>query len=175
MADDKRPALGAAIRAGILTASDKGSRGEREDESGRVIRELLGRIGADVIAYEVVPDELELIKGRLVAFCEEFRCDLVVTTGGTGFSPRDVTPEATLAVIHRLVPGIPEAMRARSLEKTPHAMLSRAVAGIRGKTLIVNLPGSPRGVRENLGVILPALPHGIDILRGDVGECATNP
>ncbi len=175
MGEKQRSPRPAAIRAGILTASDRGSRGEREDESGKVIRELLGRIGAEVVAYEIVPDELEIIKGRLIAFGEEFRCDLVVTTGGTGFSPRDVTPEATLAVIHRQVPGIPEAMRAESLKKTPHAMLSRAVAGIRGKTLIVNLPGSPRGVRENLEVILPALPHGIDILRGDAGECATNP
>lgn len=121
---------------------------------------------------ELVPDEEEAIAARLEHYCDELGVDLVLTTGGTGLSPRDVTPEATRRIIQRDAPGFAEAMRAASLAKTPHAMLSRAVSGMRGSTLIVNLPGSPRGARENLEVILPALPHGLDKLRGDGGECA---
>ncbi|KYH33386.1 MogA/MoaB family molybdenum cofactor biosynthesis protein [Neomoorella mulderi] len=158
------------IRVAILTASDKGARGEREDKSAAVIREMVADLG-EVVAYEVVPDERRLLAAKLREFCDVVGADLVLTTGGTGFSPRDVTSEATRDVIEKEVPGLPEAMRAASLKLTPQAMLSRAVAGIRGKTLIVNLPGSPKGVRENLAAILPALPHGLAILKGEAGEC----
>ncbi|MDN5326169.1 MAG: molybdopterin adenylyltransferase [Moorella sp. (in: firmicutes)] len=158
------------IRVAVLTASDKGSRGEREDKSAEVIREMVAALG-EVVAYAVVPDERRLLAAKLREFCDEVGADLVLTTGGTGFSPRDVTPEATRDVIEREVPGLPEAMRAAGLKSTPQAMLSRAIAGIRGKSLIVNLPGSPKGVRENLAAILPALPHGLAILKGEAGEC----
>lgn len=160
------------IRVAILTASDKGARGEREDKSAEVIRELVERIGGQVVAYAVVPDEREVIAAKLREFCDEVGADLILTTGGTGFGPRDVTPEATKEVIEREVPGLPEAMRWAGLKATPQAMLSRAVAGIRGKSLIINLPGSPRGVRENLEAVLPALPHGLEVLKGKVSECA---
>lgn len=156
---------------GILTISDKGSRGEREDESGKVIRELLGALDANVVKYDIVPDEGELISARLVEWADKEGIDLILTTGGTGLSSRDVTPEATLAVLERMAPGFAEAMRAESLKKTTMAMLSRAVAGIRGGSLIINLPGSPRAVRECLEVILPAVPHAIEVLRGEVVEC----
>jgi molybdopterin adenylyltransferase len=159
------------IKVGIITASDKGARGEREDLSGKLIREMVSGIGGTVEAWEIIPDETERISRRLIHLADNLRLDLILTTGGTGFSPRDVTPEATLAVIERQVPGIPEVMRRESLKKTPRAMLSRAVAGIRGQTLIVNLPGSPKAVGECLEAILPALPHGIEILRGEAHEC----
>lgn len=158
------------FRIAILTASDKRSRGEREDKSAAVIREMVAGLG-EVVAYAVVPDERQILAAKLREFCDTVGVDLILTTGGTGFSPRDVTPEATRDVIEREVPGLPEAMRAAGLKVTPHAMLSRAVAGLRGKTLIVNLPGSPKGVRENLSVILPALPHGLAILKGEASEC----
>ena len=161
--------------AGIITVSDRGSRGEREDLSGKVLEEMLEAQGFAVVERELVPDELDEVADALVRFADQLRVDLVLTTGGTGLSPRDVTPEATLRVIEKEVPGMAEAMRAASLPKTPHAMLSRAVCGIRGGTLIVNLPGSPRGARENLEVILPALPHGLSKLRGDTSECANPP
>ena len=160
------------IKAGILTASDKGSKGLRTDESGKVIEVLIGSIGGVVTDYVMVPDERDVIAYHLKRMSDEAGVNLILTTGGTGFSPRDITPEATLDVVERLVPGIPEAMRLKSLEVTPKAMLSRAVAGIRGKTLIVNLPGSPKGVRECLEVILPVLPHAIEILTGQGSECA---
>ena len=159
---------------GILTISDKGSRGEREDESGKAICELLAALDARLVKYDIVPDEQEVISGRLVEWADKEGIDLIITTGGTGLSPRDVTPEATLVVLDRMAPGFAEAMRAESLKKTPTAMLSRAVAGIRGGSLIINLPGSPRAVRECLEVILPALPHAIEVLRGEAGECASN-
>jgi molybdopterin adenylyltransferase len=157
-------------KVGILTSSDKGARGEREDLSGQVIREMVQDIGAEVVEYEIVPDEFEILREALLRFADIDRLDLVVTTGGTGLAKRDVTPEATLAVIERQVPGMAEAMRAASLEKTPFAMLSRAVAGTRGDTLIVNLPGSPQGVRECLEVLLPVIPHALAILQGKTGE-----
>jgi len=158
-------------RAGILTASDKGARGEREDKSAGAIREILAGIDVEVESYRLVPDDPEQIKETLIEMCDVEKLDLVLTTGGTGLSPRDNTPEATRAVIQREVPGIPEAMRRESLKKTPRAMLSRSVAGVRHGTLIINLPGSPRAVRECLEVILPALPHGLEILTGRAGEC----
>ena len=159
--------------AGILTISDKGSRGERQDKSGEAIREILSSIDVRIVNYDVIPDEKELIVEKLVRWADEDNLDVVVTTGGTGLTPRDVTPEATLAVVDRIVPGFAEAMRAESLKKTPHAMLSRAVVGARGKCLIVNLPGSPKAVRECLEVILPALPHAVETLKGQAGECGT--
>ncbi len=132
---------------------------------------MLSSLNAEIIATEIIPDEKEIISEKLIHYADQLCCDLVLTSGGTGFSPRDVTPEATLEVIDRQAPGIPEAMRTKSLAKTPMAMISRAVAGIRGETLIINLPGSPKAVKENLGVILPVLPHSIEILRGEGGEC----
>lgn len=156
---------------GILTLSDKGARGEREDESGRVIREMIASLG-EVVRYQVIPDEVELIVRTLVEWVDKDAVDLILTTGGTGLTPRDVTPEATARVIEREVPGMAEAMRAESLRKTPHAMLSRAMAGVRRCSLIINLPGSPRGVRENLEVVLPALGHALAKLKGDPSECA---
>lgn len=158
---------------GILTISDKGSRGEREDESGAAIREMLEGISAEVTQYEVIPDEKGEISGKLIEWADGERVDLIFTTGGTGLAPRDVTPEATLAVIDRLAPGFAEAMRAESIRITPKGMLSRGVAGTLGKTLIINLPGSPKAVRECLEAILAALPHGIEMLTGKGSECAT--
>jgi molybdopterin adenylyltransferase len=160
------------IRVAVLTASDKGAAGQRNDESGRVLREMIEASGAAVVDYVVVPDDRLTISNQLIRMTEAVGADLILTTGGTGFSPRDITPEATLDVIERQVPGIPEAMRSKSLAITDRAMLSRAVAGIRNKTLIVNLPGSPKAVRECLEVILPILPHAIQILKGQTGECA---
>ncbi|MFZ5354337.1 MAG: MogA/MoaB family molybdenum cofactor biosynthesis protein [Bacillota bacterium] len=157
---------------GIITVSDKGSRGERTDLSGPAIEEMIGTIGGRVERYVIVPDEKEEIKTAIVEMSDALGLNLILTTGGTGFAERDVTPEATMEVIEKHVPGIPEAMRAKSLLITPKAMLSRAQAGIRKKSLIVNLPGSPKGVRENLEVILPALGHGIEILTGKAFECA---
>ncbi len=155
------------IRVGILTVSDRASRGEYQDLSGPEVRKIVQeKLGAEVVVEEIVPDEKEAIEEVLKRWADELDLELILTTGGTGFTPRDVTPEATKAVIEKEAPGLAEAMRAASLQKTPHAMLSRAVAGIRGRTLIVNLPGSPKAARENLEVILPALPHGLDLLRG---------
>lgn len=159
-------------KVAILTVSDRGSAGLREDVSGPLIKEIIKELPGEVIHYEIVPDEEERIIEALKRSTDVLMADLVLTTGGTGVSPRDVTPEATLAVIEKEVPGFSEAMRAESLKKTPHAMISRAVCGIRGKSLIVNLPGSPKGVRENLDVILPALPHALSKIKGDPSECA---
>jgi len=161
------------LTVGVLTISDKGARGDRQDKSRAVIREILPSIAARIVNYDVIPDEKEPIVARLVKWADEDDLDIIITTGGTGLTPRDVTPEATLAVVDRIVPGFAEAMRAESLKKTPHAMLSRAVAGTRGKCLIINLPGSPKAVRECLEVILPALPHAVETLKGQSDECGT--
>jgi molybdopterin adenylyltransferase len=158
---------------GILTISDKGSRGERQDKSGEVIREILSSMNVRIANYDIVPDEKELIVEKLIKWADEDNLDVVITTGGTGLTPRDITPEATLAVVDKIVPGFAEAMRAESLKKTPMAMLSRAVAGTRGQCLIINLPGSTKAVRECLEVILPALPHAVETLKGQAGECGT--
>jgi len=158
------------MKIGILTVSDKGARGERADRSGPAIREIIEAAGGQVVRTAIVPDEEEDIRKALLAWSDE-GLDLVLTTGGTGFSPRDRTPEATKAVIERETPGLPEAMRRAGAERTPTAILSRAAAGIRGSTLIINLPGSERAVRESLAAILPALSHGIEILRGSAAEC----
>lgn len=154
------------IKTAVLTISDRSARGERVDESGRVLAEALDPERYVVESRRILPDEKEQISEALLELCRQ-GFELILTTGGTGFAPRDVTPEATRAVIEREAPGLAEAMRAASLRVTPHAMLSRTVAGIRGRCLIVNLPGSPKAVRENLEVILPALPHGVELLRGE--------
>jgi molybdopterin adenylyltransferase len=156
---------------GILTISDKGSRGERQDKSGEAIRQIISGMDVRIVNYDIIPDEKELIAKKLVQWADEDKVDVIITTGGTGLTPRDVTPEATLSVVDRIAPGFAEAMRAESLKKTPMAMLSRAVVGTRGKCLIVNLPGSPKAVRECLEVILPALPHALETLKGQAGEC----
>jgi molybdenum cofactor synthesis domain-containing protein len=161
------------ITAGVITLSDKGSRGERVDLSGPEVTRMLKEIGIETTCYEVVPDEADVIEKKLIELVDDRRLDLVVTTGGTGVSPRDVTPDATLKVIDREIPGMAEAMRRESMLKTPHAMISRAVAGIRKTTLIINLPGSPKGVRENLAVILPALKHAIEKIKGDPADCGS--
>ena len=156
----------------IVTVSDRGSRGERADASGKALSDCLTSEGYEVRFQTIVPDEIPEISRTLCHYADEENVALIVTTGGTGVSPRDVTPEATLAVIDRAVPGMAEAMRAASLLKTPHAMISRAVVGIRRCTLIVNLPGSPKGVMENLSALLPALPHALEKIQGDPSECA---
>lgn len=158
------------ITVAVLTLSDKGSKSEREDSSGPLIQDMLKSINAEVKFYDILPDEKELIKKKLIEYSE--KVDLVLTTGGTGLSPRDVTPEATLDIIDKQVPGIAEAMRSEGLKKTSRAMLSRAVAGVRGASLIINLPGSPKAVKENLHVILEVIPHAIEKIKGDPSECA---
>jgi len=159
------------LRVGVITASDKGSRGEREDVSGAVLRELVKQIGGEVVEYALLPDDRLLIAQTMRIWADENRVDLLLTTGGTGFSQRDVTPEATLDVAERLVPGIAEVMRAESLKVTARAMLSRATSAIRGHTLIINMPGSAKAVRECWAAIAPALPHGLEILKGEASEC----
>lgn len=160
------------IETAVITISDKGSQGKRIDKTGPEIENTLDRSKYNIAYYSIIPDEVEKIEKELCYACDDLKVNLVLTNGGTGFSPRDVTPEATLKVIEKDVPGIAEAMRMKSMEITPKAMLSRAVCGIRKSTLIVNLPGSPKGAVENLRFILPALPHGIDILMGWDSECA---
>ena len=159
-------------RAAIITASDSGYRGEREDLSGPAIKEIFEREGYEVISMDILPDDQVMLAGKLQEIADSEKAELILTTGGTGFSERDVIPEATEEVIERKVPGIPEAIRAYSMTITKRAMLSRATAGIRGKTLIVNLPGSPKAVRESLEYIIDALAHGLEILSGEARDCA---
>ncbi|MGI6205925.1 MAG: MogA/MoaB family molybdenum cofactor biosynthesis protein [Anaerovoracaceae bacterium] len=161
-------------KVGIITSSDKGSRGEREDKGGPKIKEIVGQFSDDyeVADYVMLPDERDQLSAAMIKMADEEGIDLIITTGGTGFSKRDVTPEATMDVVERRTPGISEAMRSISLEITMRAMLSRAESGIRGDTLIVNLPGSPKAIEEVLGPILPSLKHGLDILQGKDAECA---
>ncbi|SPF47978.1 Molybdopterin adenylyltransferase [Candidatus Desulfosporosinus infrequens] len=160
------------LRVGVITASDKGSCGEREDLSGPTLAKLVQEIGGEVVEYVVLPDDKTLLAEKMRQWADELGLDLILTTGGTGFSLRDVTPEATLLVADRLVPGIAEVMRMESLKVTPKAMLSRAVAVLRKQTLIINMPGSPKAVRECFAAIAPAIPHGIQILKGEASECA---
>ncbi len=160
------------MRAAIITASDSGYEGKREDLSGPVIREILEANGYEVVYAVLLPDDREMLAKEMAEIADKGMAELIVTTGGTGFSPRDCMPEATADISERAVPGIPEAMRAYSMTITPRAMLSRAAAGIRKTTLIVNLPGSPKAVRESLEYIVPALKHGLEILTGEAGNCA---
>ena len=160
------------FQAAVLTVSDRSFRGERPDEGGPLVASLLEGAGFSVVKSAVVPDEQGQIEDALREISDSGEIQLLVTTGGTGFSPRDVTPEATLAVCQRMAPGIPEAMRYASMRVTSRAMLSRAQAGIRGRTLIVNLPGSPKAARENLEAVLPALSHGLEMLSGRPADCA---
>ncbi len=162
------------IRFGILTLSDRTARGEREDSSGPALADLVRAEGWSVVEQMILPDEESAIRAALISWADSKRFDIILTTGGTGFAPRDVTPEATRAVIQREAPGLAEAMRAESLRKTAHAMLSRAVAGIRGNTLIINLPGSPKGAVENLQTVLPVLPHAVQLLQNDPGSEASH-
>ena len=159
-------------QAAVLTVSDRSFRGERPDTAGPLVAEELRKAGCKILECTIVPDEQQQIQEALCRLADSGRLQLIVTTGGTGFAPRDVTPEATLAVCQRLVPGIPEAMRQSSLQQTPRAMLSRAQAGIRNQTLIVNLPGSPKAAKENLEAVLPALSHGLEMLSGAPADCA---
>lgn len=156
---------------GILTISDRGAAGEREDGSGRLLHELVEKLPGKVVVYKVIPDEKEAIQKHLISFSEEWHADLVLSTGGTGVSPRDVTPDATQDVIDTLIPGIGEIMRMEGFRKNPLAVISRGIAGIRGKTLIVNFPGSPRAVRENFEILLPILPHAIEKMQDIGGDC----
>lgn len=162
------------LRVGVITASDKGSRGEREDLSGPTLAKLVQEIGGEVVEYVVLPDDQALLEKTMRLWADELSLDLILTTGGTGFSMRDVTPEATLAVADRMVPGIAEVMRMESLKVTPKAMLSRAIAVLRKRTLIINMPGSVKAVRECFAAIAPAIPHGIQILKGEASECGSN-
>jgi molybdopterin adenylyltransferase len=159
------------FRVGILTASDKGAAGLREDLGAKLIEQIFLDFGWRISSYRMVPDDQQTIAKTLISMADREGLDLILTTGGTGFSQRDVTPEATRSVIQREAPGICEAMRAAGLEKTPRAILSRAIAGIRNKTLIINLPGSPKGIKESLASVMEALPHGLEILTGKSGEC----
>lgn len=159
-------------RAAIITSSDSGYRGEREDLSGPAIREILEREGYQVVAMDILPDDREMLSNKMKEIADQGLAELILTTGGTGFSERDIMPEATEDIIERRVPGIPEAMRAYSMTITKRAMLSRATAGIRKKTLIINLPGSPKAVRESLEYIIDSLEHGIEILTGEASDCA---
>ena len=151
-------------KVAVLTISDKCSKGQRADESGKIVQKIVKNLPGEVVKYEIIPDEPEMIKEKLIYYCDNLKVDLVLTDGGTGFTARDFTPEATKEIIEREVPGIPEAMRMEGLKSTKRAMLSRAIAGIRKKTLIINLPGSSRGARESLEAILEGLPHGLDML-----------
>jgi len=160
--------------AAVITISDKCFAGEREDLGGPVVCELLETVGYSILSTSIVPDEQDIIEHELIKYADEFDAALIVTTGGTGFTRRDVTPEATIAVCTKMTPGIPEAMRAESLKITNRAILARQQAGIRGESLIINLPGSPKAARENLAAVLPSLEHGLDMLRGEKRDCASD-
>ncbi len=162
------------MNLGILTISDKGWRGQRSDESGKVIRNSPLVLDNNVVKYEVIPDEADIIANKLVEWADEGNLDIILTTGGTGLGPRDVTPEATLSIVDKVVPGFTEAMRTTAFSATPFAILSRAVAGVRGKCLIINLPGSPKAVRECLEIISPTLTHAVEILSGEITEHTTD-
>lgn len=155
------------IRCGVLTISDRSSQGIREDQSGPLIQNILTRAGYQIVCAEIIPDEFDLIRQILVDWCTIKNINLLLTTGGTGFAPRDVTPEATRSVVEKIVPGIPEVIRQESMKKTPYAMLSRAVAGILKNTLIINLPGSPKAVQENMDILMPVIPHAIELMVSD--------
>jgi molybdenum cofactor synthesis domain-containing protein len=159
------------MKAAILTLSDKGARGEREDRSGPALEAWLAERGVTVLHAEIVPDELDIIYVKLEGWADSGAFDLILTTGGTGVSPRDVTPDATRKIVEREIPGFGEIMRRTSMEKTPHAMISRAIAGIRNRTLIINLPGSPGGAVENLAAVWPAVPHAVAKIQGDKSDC----
>jgi len=161
-------------RIGILTLSDKGARGERIDESGPLLSQMVAELG-NVTRYQIIPDESHTLTLMLTRWVDDLGLDLILTTGGTGLSPRDLTPQATESVLDYQIPGMAEAMRAASLTKTPHAMLSRALVGVRKQTLIINLPGSPKGAGENFAVLLPVLPHALAKLKGDPADCAVAP
>ena len=161
------------MKAAILTMSDRGAKGERSDASGPALEKWLGERGVEMVEYGMIPDDLATIAATLKGWSDSGRFDIILTTGGTGVSPRDVTPDATLSILDRTIPGFGELMRRKSMEKTPYAAISRAVAGIRGKTLIINLPGSPRGAVENLEAVWPAVPHAVAKIQGDPGECAS--
>lgn len=161
------------IRAGIITVSDRSSQGIREDSSGPALAAMLADEELEVCKSLIIPDEKSEIKDAIIKFADKEKLDLILTTGGTGVSPRDVTPDATLEVIEKQIPGMAEAMRHQSMNITPYAMISRAIAGIRGRCLIVNLPGSPKGAKENLAVILPALKHALEKIKGDAAECGS--
>jgi molybdenum cofactor synthesis domain-containing protein len=160
------------MKAAILTMSDKGASGERTDASGPALGKWLADKGVATIQYKMIPDDMATIVATLEEWSDSGRFDLILTTGGTGVSPRDVTPDATIQVVERIIPGFGEVMRIKSLEKTPHAIISRAIAGIRGKALIINLPGSPKGALENLEAVWPAIPHAVAKIQGDPAECA---
>ncbi|ACQ51858.1 molybdopterin adenylyltransferase [Clostridium botulinum] len=160
------------IKAAIVTISDKGSKGQRKDETGKVLQDILEKEGYKVEYYKIIPDDINIISEELIKLCDEKKVNLIITNGGTGFSKRDVTPEATEKIIEKYVPGFGEAMRASSLSITPKAILSRGIAGIRKDSLIINLPGSPKAAVENLQAVLGAIPHGIEILLGEASECA---
>ena len=159
------------IKTGVLIVSDKGAAGERKDKSGPVIEELIARVEGKVNSYRIISDHQEQIRAELIKMADEQKLDLVVTSGGTGLAPRDMTPDATRQVIDREIPGIAETIRAESFKKTSRAMLSRGLAGVRGKTLIINLPGSPRAVEECLEIVLPVLNHAVELIQDQVDEC----
>ncbi|MDD4985498.1 MAG: MogA/MoaB family molybdenum cofactor biosynthesis protein [Dehalococcoidales bacterium] len=158
------------INTGIITVSDKGWHGQRQDKSSQVVKDSLSSQGYNFVKYDIVPDEADVIAGKLIEWADEGSVDIILTTGGTGLAQRDVTPEATLSVVDKVIPGITEAMRAKTFKVTPAAILSRAASGVRGRCLIINLPGSPKAVRECLGIIIPVIPHAIEIIKGEVTE-----